>query len=185
MIEPIGFPGSDVFMARNIFTKKEIDLFLDVFLTTQNPSSSAEELSGQFKNIQINAENIDIAQRMIALLENALRTAYGDTFKPILLPDTRTSIKIQETGQMHPIHSDLAKTTHSGGVYGEMLAYSGILSLSDDYDGGEINFPGDGVFTKLDAGSALFFPSQKHIHQVERVLSGTRYTFLTFWEHCE
>ncbi len=185
MIEPIGLPGADVFMARGLFSKTEMNSFLNHFLLTQNPSSSAKELSGQFNTIQVNDDNIDIAQHMIVTLENALRVSYGDTFKPIILPDTRTSIKIQETGQMHPMHSDSAKTTHSGGVYGEMLAYSGIVSMSDDYEGGELNFPGDGVFTKLDIGSAIFFPSQKHIHQVERVLSGTRYTFLTFWEHCE
>ena len=130
-------------------------------------------------------KHIDISKYIISKLEKCLFNIFGNTFSPISLPDKRTSIKIQSTGQRHPLHSDSSKTTHSGYNYGENLAYSGILSMSDDYTGGEVNFPGDKAFTRLGAGDAIFFPSQKHIHQIEMVGSGKRFTFLTFWENCE
>ena len=57
------------------------------------------------------------------------------------------------------------------------LAFSMILYLNDDYEGGEISFPNHGVSMKPDAGSLVIFPSQEpYLHQVHHITSGERYT---------
>lgn len=181
----VGRSGSDVYLVRDVFTKIESSFILNTFLNVKDGFVEANLESGQFSAIQITESNAETARLVVKRLEESLFKIFGHSFKKLILPDTRTSIKLQSEGQRHPLHSDSAKTTRSGNLYGDSLAYSGILSLSDDYEGGEINFPGDKVFLKLDAGSALLFPSHKHIHQVETVKSGIRYTFLTFWEHAD
>ena len=185
MTEMIGRDGSDIFLCSGLFDKEEIREILDFYILHSGEINNDGNISGEFQTIQISESNIDISKYIISKLEKCLFNIFGNTFSPISLPDKRTSIKIQSTGQRHPLHSDSSKTTHSGYNYGENLAYSGILSMSDDYTGGEVNFPGDKAFTRLGAGDAIFFPSQKHIHQIEMVGSGKRFTFLTFWENCE
>jgi hypothetical protein len=57
------------------------------------------------------------------------------------------------------------------------LAFSMIIYLNDDYEGGEINFPNHGVSVKPEPGSLIIFPSQEpYLHAVKKVISGERYT---------
>lgn len=57
------------------------------------------------------------------------------------------------------------------------LAFSMIAYLNDDYEGGNISFPGQGVSIKPDAGSLIIFPSNEpYLHQVNEIVSGERYT---------
>lgn len=54
------------------------------------------------------------------------------------------------------------------------LAFSIVVYLNDNYEGGEINFPEKGVTIKPRLGSAVIFPSNE-MHQVFPVISGERY----------
>jgi len=57
------------------------------------------------------------------------------------------------------------------------LAFSMIVYLNDDYEGGEIEFPNQGVSIKPQEGSLIVFPSNEpYLHKVNEVLSGKRYT---------
>lgn len=59
---------------------------------------------------------------------------------------------------------------------------SGVLYLNDDYEGGEIAFPNQGIEVKPSAGSMLFFPSvEPYIHNPKKVLSGEKYMVPMFW----
>lgn len=65
------------------------------------------------------------------------------------------------------------------------FAYYDIASLfyiNDDYEGGELYFPEQGIQFKPKAGSAYFFPGDKnYIHGVTEITSGTRFTCPFFW----
>ena len=52
--------------------------------------------------------------------------------------------------------------------------------INDNYDGGEIYFPNQGVSYKPRKFSAVFFPSAgtEYIHGISRVTSGHRFTAL-------
>lgn len=80
------------------------------------------------------------------------------------------NIKKWNTGQKMGPHAD-----GQDGNYG--LAYTMVMYLNDDYEGGEINFPNHDVQIKPKAGSLVMFPATgEFIHEVKPILSGTRYT---------
>lgn len=64
---------------------------------------------------------------------------------------------------------------------------AGLFYLNDDYEGGELYFPEQGIQFKPKAGAAYFFPGDKnYIHGVTEITSGTRYTcpfFFTILKH--
>jgi hypothetical protein len=58
-----------------------------------------------------------------------------------------------------------------------------VLYLNDDYEGGEINFPEQGIQVKPKAGSIVVFPSKKpYFHESKPIISGTKYMTPGFWQ---
>jgi hypothetical protein len=59
---------------------------------------------------------------------------------------------------------------------------AGLFYINDDYDGGELYFPEQGIQFKPKAGAAYFFPGDRnYIHGVTEITSGTRFTCPFFW----
>jgi hypothetical protein len=64
--------------------------------------------------------------------------------------------------------------------------YSAILYLSNDYEGGEINFSKLQIELKPDPGTLVFFPGIEHFeHAVNKVISGERTNFILFFNSLE
>jgi hypothetical protein len=60
-------------------------------------------------------------------------------------------------------------------------ALSVLLYLNDDYEGGEIVFPRQGVTIKPEPGSMVIFPSTgTHPHEALKVTKGTKYAIVTW-----
>lgn len=60
--------------------------------------------------------------------------------------------------------------------------FTGIMALNDDYEGGGLNFFGGSVSYQLAKGSVIIFPSSfMYPHRVVPVISGTRYTVVTWF----
>jgi hypothetical protein len=76
-------------------------------------------------------------------------------------------VKKWQTGSMMGPHKD---ENYSEGN----LAFSIVIYLNDNYEGGEINFPEKAVTIKPAPGSAVIFPSNM-MHQVLEIKSGDRY----------
>jgi len=178
----LGIPDSGVYLVNGLMSKSDTSEALEDILRNPDSYSVSGSESHGFDTVRITSENIDSARKIIYMLEQVLSEIFKQEFKPVILPDIRTSIKVQKTGQSHPIHSDCHEDTESGEESGTNVVYSAIFCLSDDYVGGEVAFPNEGVEIKLDAGSALLYPSSDHWHEVKNVSAGTRYSFLTFWE---
>jgi predicted 2-oxoglutarate/Fe(II)-dependent dioxygenase YbiX len=109
--------------------------------------------------------------------------AIGRTLKYIP-PDgesfINSTIKIQNAGETHDLHSD--GYTWDTSRRGEKLpVLSSIICLGDEYDGGELEFPEHSARIKMPIGSAVFFPSMIYEHKVNTVISGKRFTLLNFW----
>lgn len=59
---------------------------------------------------------------------------------------------------------------------------SGVIYLNDDVEGGEIDFPEQGIRIKPKAGSVVVFPSVKPFyHQSLPVIKGEKYMSPVFW----
>ena len=60
---------------------------------------------------------------------------------------------------------------------------SGLIYLNNDYVGGELVFPKQGLSIKPEIGSLIFFEGDhKRPHGVNQVISGSRYNLVTFYE---
>ncbi len=88
-------------------------------------------------------------------------------------------------------HSDCAlpyddltgKSLNAFPLYNTITA--GIL-LNDEYDGGALRYRPWGISTKPASGSAILYPSSyAGCHEVEPILSGTRYAYLAWFGHGE
>lgn len=79
-------------------------------------------------------------------------------------------IRKWDIGQSMGPHAD-----GQDGDYG--LAFTIVLYLNDNYDGGEISFPNHGVEIKPKAGSLIMFPAtSEFVHLVKPIMSNNRYS---------
>lgn len=95
-------------------------------------------------------------------------------------------------GQLQKPHAD--KELHDGENAGKPNDFpyydiAGLFYLNDDYQGGELYFPKQGVQFKPKAGAAYFFPGDlNYIHGVTEITDGIRYVipfFFTILSHKE
>jgi hypothetical protein len=88
-------------------------------------------------------------------------------------------------GQFQMPHAD--KELHEGPDAGKPNDFpyydiAGLFYINDDYEGGELYFPNQGIRFKPKAGAAYFFPGDMHyVHGVSEIKSGIRYTVPFFW----
>ena len=88
-------------------------------------------------------------------------------------------------GQYQHPHAD--KELHEGDNAGKPNDFpfydiAGLFYINDDYEGGELYFPKQGIQFKPKPGAAYFFPGDLHyIHGVTEITSGVRYVSPFFW----
>jgi hypothetical protein len=88
-------------------------------------------------------------------------------------------------GQLQMPHAD--KELHEGPDAGKPNDFphydiAGLFYINDDYEGGELYFPKQGIQFKPKRGAAYFFPGDmNYIHGVSEIVSGIRYTVPFFW----
>lgn len=88
-------------------------------------------------------------------------------------------------GQRQQPHAD--KELHEGSNRGKPNDFpyydiAGLFYINDDYEGGELYFPNQGIQFKPKKGAAYFFPGDmNYIHGVTEIKSGIRYVCPFFW----
>jgi Rps23 Pro-64 3,4-dihydroxylase Tpa1-like proline 4-hydroxylase len=96
---------------------------------------------------------------------------------------TKTDLEIKEDsgyellryfeGQFYVQHTDSFKESPR--------AITFILSINDDYEGGEISFFNRELTYKLKQGSCIMFPSNfMYPHEIRPIIKGTRYSIITW-----
>ncbi|MFM5932265.1 MAG: 2OG-Fe(II) oxygenase [Novosphingobium sp.] len=61
-------------------------------------------------------------------------------------------------------------------------AFASIIYLNDDFEGGQIHFPGRFLEPKIKAGMLAYFPStREYLHGVKEITAGMRYTHSCFY----
>ena len=133
-------------------------------------------------------QNDPLISPIIARLFNRLQPVVENFYKVKATPTGACIVKWLP-GQFQKPHAD--KELHEGpdaGLPNDFPNYdlASLFYLNDDYEGGELYFPLQGVQFKPKKGAAYFFPGDKNfIHGVTEVKNGLRFTCPFFWEIVE
>jgi predicted 2-oxoglutarate/Fe(II)-dependent dioxygenase YbiX len=121
-----------------------------------------------------------LIEKMVARLKVEVDKFFGVDASP-----TSPAMVRWLPGQLQMPHAD--KELHTGPDAGKPNDFpyydlAGLFYINDDYEGGELYFPSQGIQFKPKAGAAYFFPGDKnYIHGVTEIKSGIRYTVPFFW----
>ena len=199
-ITPSGFFGSspDMIQAReNFMTKEEHEFLLnaaknlthwDVTETHYNEDGTVIYDSEYWKDRvattpSLDKEDPEIARVILGLVKR-LKVEVDEFFNVDALPTSPAIVKWLP-GQLQMPHAD--KELHEGNNAGKPNDFpwydiAGLFYLNDDYEGGELYFPNQGIQFKPKPGGAYFFPGDmNYVHGVTRIESGIRYVIPFFW----
>jgi len=130
--------------------------------------------------VKIDSEIPDLIEKMVARLKIEV-----DKFFSVDASPTSPAMVRWLPGQLQMPHAD--KELHTGPDAGKPNDFpyydlAGLFYINDDYEGGELYFPKQGIQFKPKAGAAYFFPGDmNYIHGVTEIKSGIRYTVPFFW----
>lgn len=108
-----------------------------------------------------------------------------EDFFNVKVSPTGPAIVRWPVGSRQEPHAD--KELHDGPDAGKANAFpwydiGTVFYFNDDYEGGELYFPKQGIEFKPKARAAYFFPGDmNYIHGVRPIISGCRYTAPYFW----
>jgi len=123
--------------------------------------------------------------KIIKNMQNRLKKEV-DTFFDVDAKATPPALVRWLPGQRQQPHAD--KELHEGVDRGKPNNFpyydiAGLFYINDDYEGGELYFPNQGIQFKPKAGAAYFFPGDmNYIHGVTEIKSGIRYVCPFFWQ---
>lgn len=128
------------------------------------------------RNFYEKPEAFNILKNAMDRLQDAIEMHFG---RP--LEEGFPGIRVWGTGEYQPLHADGEDPEgHPNEAY--IVDYGSVIYLNDDYEGGEIYFPDQGIDFKPKAGTVVFFPSNNmFIHGVKEITNGNRYTCPQFW----
>lgn len=203
-ITPSGFYGTDKNMIvelENFMTQEEIDFLenaarnitiWDVTESHVNENGTTIYDADYWKDRVATRPSLDKNDPSIGpIIEGLfqrLQPIIEDFFKVRAFPTGQTIVRWLP-GQFQKPHAD--KELHELpdiGMPNDFPCYdlSSLFYLNDDYEGGELYFPLQGVQFKPKKGAAYFFPGDmNYIHGVTEIKGGIRYTCPFFWEILE
>lgn len=199
-ITPSGFFGDsadNIVALENFMTEKEISA-LDSFIRTNTNWDHTEthynedgvviydsdywkDRVATYDTIRKTSEEIP---RIIEGMVARLKVEVDKHLKVDAVPTSPAMVRWLP-GQLQMPHAD--KELHeepNRGVPNDFPYYdiAGLFYINDDYEGGELYFPIQGIQFKPKRGAAYFFPGDmNYIHGVTEIKSGIRYTCPFFW----
>jgi hypothetical protein len=206
-ITPSGFFGDspdNIVTLDNFMTPEELD-YLDKFArsnTTWDHTESHYNDEGiciydasYWENRVATTQSLNASDpgvlKIIEGMQARLKVEVDKFLKVDALPTPPALVRWLPGQYQHP-HAD--KELHEGENRGKPNDFpyydvAGLFYLNDDYEGGELYFPNQGIQFKPKRGSAYFFPGDmNYIHGVTEITSGIRYVSPFFWtilEHTE
>jgi hypothetical protein len=199
-ITPSGFFGSskDMIQARENFMTEEELTFLssiareietwDITETHYNENGTVIYDSSYWDNRVASRPILDeLDPRISEHINNMVQRLKKEVdafFHVDAMPTSPAIVRWMPGYEQHP-HAD--KELHTGPDAGKPNDFpwydlAGLFYLNDDYEGGELYFPNQGIQFKPKPGAAYFFPGDKEfIHGVTEITSGIRYVIPFFW----
>lgn len=199
-ITPSGFFGSskDMIQSReNFMTKEELEFLSsaarqidswDITETHYNENGTVIYDSTYWDNRVASRPILDEIDPKISEVINGMVERLKkevDSFFNVDASPTSPAIVRWLPGYQQQPHADKELTSGpDAGKPNDFPYYdlSGLFYLNDDYEGGELYFPNQGIQFKPKPGAAYFFPGDKEfIHGVTEITSGIRYVIPFFW----
>lgn len=199
-ITPSGFFGDsskNIVSLENFMTDKELselnnfirnNTVWDITETHYNENGTVIYDAGYWEDRVVTYPNIEKTNpRIIFIINNMverLKKEVDSFFNVDAFPTSPAMVRWLP-GQLQMPHAD--KELHTGPDAGKPNDFpwydlAGLFYLNDDYEGGELYFPNQGIQFKPKAGAAYFFPGDmNYIHGVTEITSGIRYTVPFFW----
>jgi len=156
----------------------------------ENDSSIKNKLSSYYEKSK---DNINLPSKWLERHDNNLVYELLDRFVPLIkfeveksfelsvLPENLYSIIAYLDGDELPEHYDGDGSVPAPNR-NPKREISSILYLNEDFGGGEISFPNQGIKLKPKSGMLIIFPATKEFaHSVSKVDFGCRYTIPQFW----
>jgi hypothetical protein len=140
----------------------------------------ADRVATYFSLMKSDPSILDLIQDMIRRLKIEV-----DKFFEVDVRETGPAIVRWPIGARQEPHAD--KEFHIGEERGRANDFphydiASLFYFNDEYEGGELYFPVQGIEFKPKAGAAYFFPGDRHyVHGVRPVKSGHRFTSPFFW----
>jgi len=143
-------------------------------------SNDPDDIFGEYKSgaFTMPEPNSDIDARyalIVSTILNAINLCVADYSKSLnkdlgFMPNEITIRKYFPPAQMGP-HIDCEEDDEEA-----RLTASIVLYLNDNYTGGDLSFPEQGIKIKPEAGSLVIFPSVKpYFHASTPLISGNKY----------
>lgn len=199
-ITPSGYFGNhenNIVEILNAVTQKEIDFILPWARENKYFDQTQDELNEDGNLIYqaniwtdrvVTTETFKkYAPDMIPILNNVIlrmKKTIDDFFNVDAEPTGPCVVRWPVGSRQEP-HAD--KEMHEGPDAGKPNAFpwydiGTVFYLNDDYEGGELYFPLQGIEFKPKPGAGYFFPGDKnYIHGVRPITKGIRYTLPYFW----
>ena len=125
-------------------------------------------------------EDIRAKELVIEIIEK-IKNKFIDKYSPKKIEFKRCLVQTMTEGGSVSLHSDDISAKNEEGILQDV--YSAILYLTDNYIGGEINFPNSKIKMIPKTGSLFYFKGEvSNPHYVDTVLSGSRVNFILFFE---
>lgn len=199
-ITPSGFFGSSKTMIQsreNFMTKEELEFLSnaakninkwDITETHYNENGTIIYDSSYWDNRVASRPILDAIDpkisETISILVERLKIEVDKFFKVDAFPTSPAIVRWLPGYRQEP-HAD--KELHTGPDAGKPNDFpwydlAGLFYLNDDYEGGELYFPNQGIQFKPKPGAAYFFPGDMNfVHGVTEITSGIRYVIPFFW----
>lgn len=199
-ITPSGFFGSspdNIVALENFMTEEELE-FLDEFSKNNTAWDYTESHYNEdgvciydasyWENRVATADTLaSVDPKAVEIIVNMQKRLKVEVDKFFSVDALATSPALVRwlPGQLQMPHAD--KELHEGENRGKPNDFpfydiAGLFYLNDEYEGGELYFPEQGIQFKPKRGAAYFFPGDmNYIHGVTEITSGIRYVSPFFW----
>lgn len=182
----------DIIIYENFISKEDSKKIIDVLSIRAEkakmswmPISFYESYSSNLP--QDNDEDV-LDCGLSATIFTDIEKAISDAVATVHDIDPSTVVKIGyhtqkwEPGAFARLHSDNTDEHGKSGAF-TRSRYAAFLYLNEDFEGGTLEFPGQGISIKPKVGMlAVFDGGFNNMHEVSLITSGVRYTIGSFWD---
>jgi hypothetical protein len=136
------------------------------------PKKLVEELDPEIK---------DQAEKLISGIYDAFDSCYAEYYRIIGIPPSEIESQLEFYRKTRPSHIAIKKYfdceylgPHPDSDSEDPVEFTASMYFNDSYDGGDLNFPEQGVTVVPKPGSVVVFPAS-YLHESTRLFSGTKY----------